>query len=263
VRVRSLVVVVIGVCAACGGGGGAAPPDSLAGPAFPSPPTTNSDPQLTPFPWVYYDETDHGSVFENIAPQWFGELSAHAGETFTATVTALVSSENTSPDPSKKIDGAVFEGVVQGDGSFVWTETARAFSSGGVLALTGTSHGDALLHVLAVEADPSSYDSSISPAVSFTYDVACAGGDHAKCALGAQPGEACTVAPNDCDGGPLAYCVAPEGSGACGNAGTCLRTDNLCNSLPPSVCTCDGTTELNECWAHSDHEQIRHDGACP
>jgi hypothetical protein len=249
----------LGLALGCGGGTGTSA-DAPAGPAFPSPPATNSHPDLAPFPWVFYDVTDHASVFENEGPQWYGQLSARSGSSFSIAITALASSVNPVPDATKKIDAAVFEGVMQADGSYTWTQISRAFSANGVITITATSHGDDLLHVLAVEADPSSYDTSISPAVSFTYDVTCAAGDHSACALGAQPGESCTVSPASCDG-PFAWCFSPEG--ACTNTGTCIRTDNLCNGLGPSVCTCDGMTELNLCTAYGDHKQIRADGDCP
>jgi hypothetical protein len=222
--------------------------------AFPPPPTSPDDAPE----WAFYDNPQAMSVFKNFALQDYNQFSAREGQTFSATITAMVSSEVWAPDPSKQIDGAIFEGELKG-GSYVWTQIARGSSEGGVLDLTARSGGSDRIHVVAIEASPSSYPSGVSPAVSTSLDLTCATGDHADCALGGEPGDSCTVSPASCDG-PVTWCFSPLG--ACSNHGTCQRIDIGCPGIYDPVCTCAGTTEINSCYATVDKESIAHDGSC-
>jgi hypothetical protein len=222
--------------------------------AFPAPPTAAS----TEFTWAFYDSPQAMTVFEDFAKQAYAQFSAREGQTFSATITAMKSAEIWAVDPTKQIDGAIFEGELKG-GKYVWTQLARGSSEGGVLNLTARSGGSDRVHVVAYEASPSSYPSGISPAVSASLDLTCATGHHADCALGGEPGDSCTISPASCDG-PITWCFSAEG--ACTNDGKCQRLDILCPGIYDPVCTCNGVTEINSCYATVDKESIAHDGAC-
>jgi hypothetical protein len=243
-------LVVLAACTS------SAPSQPLA--PFPTPTGTLT---ATTYDWIYYDSTDdHGTMFENFAPVAYQELSARAGAKLTIQLTAMKSSTEWVPDPSKQIDGVVLEGVPASDGSLAWTQLARAASVDGVLTMTATATGDTYVHLVGVEADPASYDDSASPAVEFIDHLVCDAGTHDHCAVAAQPGEACTISPLTCDG-PFQGCIAPDGE--CGNTGTCQRSDVLCDGQGPAVCTCDGQTLTNRCYATGLHKSVRHEGACP
>jgi hypothetical protein len=220
-------------------------------PAFPPP----SSPDLT---WAFYDSPQAMSVFKTIAPQAYVQFSAREGQTLSATLTAMRSAEIWTVDPTKQIDGAIFEGQLVGP-KYVWTQIARGSSEGGVLNLTARSGGSDRIHVVAYEAASSSYPSGISPAVSASLDLTCATGHHADCALGGEPGDSCTVSPASCDG-PVTWCFSPEG--ACSNHGKCQRIDIGCPGIIDPVCTCSDTTEINSCYATIDRQSLAYNGPC-
>ena len=226
-------------------------------PAFPLP---DGAPAPNTYPWIYYDHPDHGSVFQKFQPVEFQRFSAKAGASFSIELTAMKSATEWMPDPTKKIDGVIYEGLPDASGTVQWTALARAASHDGVLDLTGASTSADAIHLVGVEADPSSYDDSISPAVEFTEDLTCDGGSHDRCAVAPQPGEACTVSPNNCDG-PFQACISPDGE--CGATGFCQREDVLCDGQPPVVCTCAGHEFENRCQANQAGESVRHTGSCP
>src|ERR1700722_19980066 len=143
-----------------------------------------AEPALPPFPlpvsadvsgytWAFYDIPQPTSVFEKFQPQTYLNFSARKGQTFSATLTAMVSSEDWQPDPTKVIDGAIFEGQPV-DGQYVFKQIARGTSEGGVLNLTARSGGSDFVHLVAFEAVAASYPSGISPAVSASLDITCA-----------------------------------------------------------------------------------------
>jgi hypothetical protein len=210
------------------------------------------------YTWAFYDIPQPTSVFENFQPQTYLNFSARKGQTFSATLTAMVSSEDWQLDPTKVIDGAIFEGRLV-NGQYVFQQIARGTSEGGVLNLTARSGGSDFVHLVAFEAAASSYPGGISPSVSASLDITCAAGNHAECALGGEPGDSCIVSPATCDG-PVTWCFSPEGQ--CSNAGTCQRIDIECSGFYAPVCTCENTTELNSCWATVDKQSIAYEGQC-
>jgi len=226
-------------------------------PAFGPPdmaPVTGSE-----YPWAFYDTPDHGSTFLAYAPQFYARLDAKPGSKFVFTATAMTSTTQWTPDPDKHLDGAVLEATATGDGTFTWRQLARASSTEGVLTLSAQVH-DAAIYFVGVEASADSYDQSLSPSVSFTFDLACDASSHDACAAFAQPGDACTISPDSCEA-PYAACIAA--SGTCAPTGTCQRLDMYCDGLLEPVCGCDGMTYQNECQATEAKASVRHDGACP
>jgi len=94
--------------------------------------------------------------------------------------------------------------------------------------------------------------------------LTCNSGDHADCAVVAQPGDFCgldrrhgTVA---CDDG--LYCQYGPSCGFADDAGVCTAMPQFCTQLYKPVCGCDGNTYGNACDAASRGVSAASTGAC-
>ena len=246
---------VLALALAAGAACTASPSPQL--PGFPLP---DAMPAPNTYPWIYYDTPDHGTVLEQVQPVSFQEFSARAGAKLSIGLTAMKSSTDWVADPTKQLDAVIYEGIPGPTGAVPWKVLARAGSRDGVIHLTATSTSSDAIHLVGVEANAASYDHSASPAVEFTEELTCDAGSHDHCARLPQPGDACAIGANSCDG-PFQACISPDGQ--CGPTGSCQREDVLCNGLPAPVCTCAGHTFENACQANQAGESVRHAGSCP